>query len=359
MEFLHTLWISLIAYSMIQGFVLALVFHKLKSGSKTAKWLLSLLSFTMGLLLVEEVMSYTIGYDQWPHLIFAFSPLWYLLGPVMYLYIRLISLRKQLSWWDLLHVIPTIWVALDMLEFYQQSGAYKLHYLEIYRNGYTHPIHNFNYLLYLIQSVVYLVLSFRLVQPSKSQLRANQYSVLRYFLWGIATTVLMGISSLWVANSSRTWLELANNAYVIWLSAFLLVLFIRIIRPQNVLYKFNDHWNPHHFSDAQKDYQELLQFIRENRSYTDPNFSLLELSRATGHSQHAIKSLIRAHADCNFKELLNTFRVEEAKRQLQMAVNRNYTIQHIARNAGFTSTATFYRIFKKLEGTTPKEFLRS
>lgn len=359
MGFLKVLWISLIAYSTVQGLLLGIIFPTLKKGSASAKWLLSGISIVMALLLLEELFSNTIGYQNWPHLIFAFSPLWYLVAPLVYLYIRHIALQKHLGGWDLLHLIPMIWVALDMIQFYQAPGAYKLHYIELYRDGYTHPIHNFNYMLYVAQSMAYLYAGYRVISKASKYLEGNRYSVLKYFLWGMAFTVLMGIGSLIVANGSRALLDYASGIYVLWLSAFLLMLFVRSIRPQNTLCKINPYWDTNQSAQQSSNYQALLDYLLRERPYTNPSYTLEQLAQASGHSKYYLNQLIKSHTGSGFRDLINKLRVKEAKKQLSLAQNQQFTIQYIASSAGFASTATFYRIFKKIEGTTPKAFLKS
>ena len=58
-----------------------------------------------------------------------------------------------------------------------------------------------------------------------------------------------------------------------------------------------------------------------------------------------------------FNEFVNTYRIEEVKKYLLQNDFSNLTISGMALEAGFNSQATFQRVFKKLEGMTPTEFL--
>ena len=61
----------------------------------------------------------------------------------------------------------------------------------------------------------------------------------------------------------------------------------------------------------------------------------------------------------NFSEFINTLRVNEFKRLVEDEENSKYDLISIAFMAGFKSKATFYRVFKQIEGITPKQFLRT
>jgi AraC-like DNA-binding protein len=58
----------------------------------------------------------------------------------------------------------------------------------------------------------------------------------------------------------------------------------------------------------------------------------------------------------NFYDLVNGYRVEEAKRLLLDSKSINYTILSVGFEAGFNSKTTFNTVFKKFTGFTPTEF---
>jgi YesN/AraC family two-component response regulator len=58
----------------------------------------------------------------------------------------------------------------------------------------------------------------------------------------------------------------------------------------------------------------------------------------------------------NFYDLVNGYRVEEAKRLLVDLKNKNYTILSVGFEAGFNSKTTLNTVFKKFTGFTPTEF---
>jgi AraC-like DNA-binding protein len=57
-----------------------------------------------------------------------------------------------------------------------------------------------------------------------------------------------------------------------------------------------------------------------------------------------------------FYDLVNGYRVEEAKRLLLNPNNRSFTILSVGFEAGFNSKTTFNTVFKKFTGLTPTDF---
>jgi AraC-like DNA-binding protein len=55
---------------------------------------------------------------------------------------------------------------------------------------------------------------------------------------------------------------------------------------------------------------------------------------------------------------VNTYRVEYVIDLMKNDEMRNYTLLSIGFEAGFNSKSSFFRIFKKLTGKTPSEYMK-
>ena len=73
-------------------------------------------------------------------------------------------------------------------------------------------------------------------------------------------------------------------------------------------------------------------------------------------SANYLSRLINALSKSNFSELINRYRVEEAKRALAHPDFSSYTVEGVGYEAGFKSKSAFYSAFKKHTGSTPIEF---
>ena len=101
-----------------------------------------------------------------------------------------------------------------------------------------------------------------------------------------------------------------------------------------------------------------IEFAEKLKEYVHQNYnndiSLLDLSQEFGLSVNYICSLFKDVVSRNFKDYLNMYRINEAKKQMQAD---DAKISEIAQNVGFNSANTFIRCFKRYEGITPKRFM--
>lgn len=95
--------------------------------------------------------------------------------------------------------------------------------------------------------------------------------------------------------------------------------------------------------------------VRE-KLYQEPQLTLQDLSTKLEFPSHQVSQAINEGMKKNFYDLVNGYRVEEAKRLLLNPTNRNYTILSVGFEAGFNSKTTFNTVFKKFTGVTPTEY---
>jgi AraC-like DNA-binding protein len=112
------------------------------------------------------------------------------------------------------------------------------------------------------------------------------------------------------------------------------------------------------FPDAklnkQREYIEKFNLIFEyiNNHYSD-EISLDTIANVAGFSKFHFSRLFKQFTDMSFYEYLNQRRVKEAERLL---LDPNLTVIEVAMHSGFSSIATFNRVFKSFKACTPTEF---
>lgn len=102
----------------------------------------------------------------------------------------------------------------------------------------------------------------------------------------------------------------------------------------------------------------LNRALKGDELFKKPNLTIAEVAVHTNISTKEITGVI-ATTGMNFPEYLNTLRVEEVKRLLNSEKSKNFTIEALAKEAGFNSKATFNTSFKKTTGLTPSAYLKS
>lgn len=96
-------------------------------------------------------------------------------------------------------------------------------------------------------------------------------------------------------------------------------------------------------------------YIIVGRRYRDINYTAKRLAEDIHTNTRYVSAAIRLHYGCNFAELVNKLRVDEAKRMIGDA-ECTMTIEDISYSAGFANRQSFYTAFTKYVGMTPKEY---
>lgn len=100
--------------------------------------------------------------------------------------------------------------------------------------------------------------------------------------------------------------------------------------------------------------RELNTVVKDKKLYTDPNLKLLEVAHRLDISAHELSKLINENLEKNFTDLINEFRIEEAKQLIEN--NSLYTMEAIGQQCGFNSKSAFYKAFKKFTHLTPTQY---
>lgn len=108
--------------------------------------------------------------------------------------------------------------------------------------------------------------------------------------------------------------------------------------------------------EAVKIITRIVHLMEKDKLYQQPELTLQALSDKLGIQPYQASQLINDGLNKSFYDLVNSNRVEEAKRLLLDPKNMGYTILSIGFEAGFNSKTTFNSVFKKFTGLTPSEF---
>lgn len=96
--------------------------------------------------------------------------------------------------------------------------------------------------------------------------------------------------------------------------------------------------------------QKLIMYLLEN--YTQ-DISLEDTAQALNYSKCYISHLIMETFRCNYRTLLNSYRISLAQ---SLLLSSSKTVSEIAYECGFKNQSSFNRIFLKYSGETPSDF---
>jgi AraC-like DNA-binding protein len=104
---------------------------------------------------------------------------------------------------------------------------------------------------------------------------------------------------------------------------------------------------------------KIIAALIVDKVYTDPEISLNKLSEKLEVTPGLVSLTINTLFKRNFRNLINEYRLEEVKKRLIDPRANHLSILGIALECGFNSEASFYRIFKRATGKSPREFMET
>jgi AraC-like DNA-binding protein len=99
-----------------------------------------------------------------------------------------------------------------------------------------------------------------------------------------------------------------------------------------------------------------LDEIRHKNLHLKPTLTLEETARELQVSKKQLSAYLNQIANQSFIHYINSLRIATFKELLQAPESSRYDMASIAQMAGFSSKATFNRVFKEQEGITPSQF---
>ena len=97
--------------------------------------------------------------------------------------------------------------------------------------------------------------------------------------------------------------------------------------------------------------QRICQVMEEQQLFMNPDLKITDLATALGTNRSTISACINSQRDCSFPQFVNGYRVAFAQELLR--TQPDIKMAEVCVKSGFSSEASFYRIFKAVTGTTP------
>ena len=97
--------------------------------------------------------------------------------------------------------------------------------------------------------------------------------------------------------------------------------------------------------------------LLNRKPFLNPKLSISDISKELTTSQSVLSKVINTHYGKNFNKLINEYRV---KHFIELTTNEQfsaYSFLGLATESGFTSKASFNRVFKEVTGLNPTEYI--
>jgi len=102
---------------------------------------------------------------------------------------------------------------------------------------------------------------------------------------------------------------------------------------------------------------EIINNIRKHELFRSVDLNLNDLAESLNISPRRLSNIINQHAQKNFRNFINGFRVEYARKRLEEGVLQKMNMNGLALESGFKSRTTFYSAFKQEENCSPLVYL--
>ena len=101
-------------------------------------------------------------------------------------------------------------------------------------------------------------------------------------------------------------------------------------------------------------YKSIVYNLEVRKVFLDPKLSLVKFSSIVGTNTTYLSNAVNNYFGCNFKRLINSYRVARAKELLD---GKDCPVSELFSRCGFASKSVFYVAFRKVVGMTPLQYI--
>ncbi|MEL6809805.1 MAG: helix-turn-helix transcriptional regulator [Bacteroidota bacterium] len=302
-----------------------------------------------------------------PHILFMSAIFSYLYAPLIYFYVKRITLNYKFRKIDLLHLIPTLLIILIKIPIFMLPESEKLRIMFKVGSLDTMPYVIYGFSTKLLSLLIYGFLILRVYWKTR---RSGDISVdARKWTRNLVTLTQVYIVSYLVYGMIITkqiprWDFLYHIQVIAMASMVLYIGYKSYLRPNLFSSDFVRQRNKYKKSGLTVSFsyelkEQLMHLLEEEKIYRQNNISLAMVSERLGTTRHNTSQVINEHFGLNFFELINKYRIDEAKEILKNDKNKNLNIIDVAYEVGFNNKVTFNKSFRKQLSLTPSQYLSS
>ncbi len=331
-----------------------------------------------------------------------FTPLYLLLGPLFYFYVRgLLKDDFRLSKLDFLHFIPAVLFFINITPYVFKSWDYKL----LYAANVIKDAHNFLNIDYLfmpssisflsrpIIAIVYVIASVVLIFRrglNERYINIQAKLIFKWLTFFIIISTILYLGFLFFTFSAfyidTLKVESRQGDFILYSTiGGLLLLNLSLLFFPNILYglpqldyaiatKENKLLEEQLgiAEDIKKQTRsfeispEKLNLLKlkieryiEQKPYLNPEFNLSVMSADTDIPVHHLSYYFNEHLKINFNTWKNDLKIAHVIDLIRNGSGEILTLDALAKQAGFGSRTSFFNSFKQKIGVTPSEYLNS
>jgi AraC-like DNA-binding protein len=377
------LWDSVILLGGLHGAGLAAVLAR-RQKDRVANRLLAALVGALSLMMLLGVLEMRWGLSSHPHLLALTTPLPFLFGPLLYLYVAALTrpaARFEARW--LFHGLPFAADVLFLLQgFYLKTGPEKLALAHAHLAGLGPPALRLFEVVQAVQAAAYVLASWIALRRYARKIEGYFSDVeridLRWLLgmvlahaavWSIVIAGL-ALRAAGFAPGSLQGLSQSiqvGSALVVFATGYMSLRQPELFQKAEVARVAEPAGRPlPKYQRNRLDAREAAELARkltahmaDRKPYRDGELTLQALADAVGATPHMLSQVLNLHLRKSFFVLVNSYRAEELMAALDDPEQSHRGVLELALEAGFNSKSTLNNFFKRYTGVTPTEFRQS
>ncbi|MEO0899255.1 MAG: helix-turn-helix domain-containing protein [Bacteroidota bacterium] len=296
---------------------------------------------------------------------FISNILFYLLGPLVYIYIRRLIIRDNSPYFlSYVHFLPALIYALYIL-------VHILFYEEIISETYL-DIFGFTWQITCISSIViYIFQSNKLLESFSRNQKHNlsfDQMVIKYVK--IMLLIITAIMGCWLCHLLATSFYDYTGFGILFLMWVLygilayIITFYSLKYPQ--IFRLTlEETDPSKKSKNRLNEDEVTQlkarinsYIHGEKAYRRPELSLSVMAKEIDTSSNNLSWLLNNIYHQSFYDFINLCRVDDFLERIKRNEHKGFTLMSIAEEVGFKSKSTFYKAFKQKTNQTPSQYIK-
>lgn len=359
--------------SGIMGLFLGFIIVFKKQSNRINAFLIGSIILIHSIFILHLFLYLINGQYYLPSLLFFSTILSFLYGPLLFLYLKRIIFNYRIKRVDVLHLVPSIVLVAYYIPFFLMSDLEKFNII-LGQNNYTILE---SHILSVIKTLILLIYAFPILRLYKKNYVISQNEIMdkRKYTWqnNLILCYLIYMFTYIVYNMNTN--EMIDYVWLIHIQIWVMSILVYYVSysiyahpdlfiieskgktPLQSLFKYEKSGLTPAYSLELK--QNVLQLLREDKAYKENEINLEILSEKLGTTRHNVSQVINEHFDMNFSELINKYRIMEAKEILKNDRFNNLNIIQVAYEVGFNNKVTFNKAFKKYIAKTPSQYIKT
>ena len=386
------------------SFITSFLLFRNRNYQVQANRLLAIVIFSWGWYAMLYLFLLTGWIKDIPHIWRVGSPLYYLIPPCAYLYVRVIlydevKFRKG----DWLHFIPALIHFLELIPFYLADTQYKRDIIHTINSNFKYSYQLgeglipafWHFLVRPLIGIAYLFFIWpMLIRETLFKTGMKRLAAFRRVTaWLYAFTFFLSIMYIGlVIQTISAYRNLDNDTHIVTSNKPLLLIMSLALtglgsflfsRPE-ILYGMPASTMPYEreeqepeekisdeISDAEDKKNSILSSRRDElvrlieqrmttqQAFKEKGLSIGELASQLKIPVHHLSYMMNKHYEKRFNDFVNGYRINYILERFADESWRELTLEGLASEAGFSSRSTFFATFKKMTGLSPSEFLQA